>query len=122
MLSGRFPLSQIGEMQFDKRKLDGQDGVPEGEAGMGIGSGIEKSDWDRLPEALYVIDERTFRVALEMGKLMPSLVRAFSESLNYLSQACRSVEVGFSDAKQVEVGTIDEADDRQLSRTFCKIM
>jgi hypothetical protein len=106
MLPKSFAASQIGEMHFDGRNLDGGDGISQRHTGVGIGTGIDDQRIDAPHRPLNGIDKASFMVGLQDFELDMVLSSKLLQAMVDVLKGDNPIHLGFSAAEQVQVRTM----------------
>jgi hypothetical protein len=97
-------------MHLDRRQPDGGYGVLEGPARVGQGARVYDQAVHPGSGVVEAIDQRTFVVGLECFDLQSELGSPVSDMILELSQRGGSVDLRLADAKQVQVGAVENED------------
>ena len=99
-------LVDIGDMYLDDGGCDGTDGIVEGDAGVGVGSGIEDDAVGGEAVGVEAVDEVTLMVALVVVELYVGVLLA--ELLEVVFEGAVAIDIGLAATEEVEVGTVEE--------------
>ena len=99
-------LVDIGDVYLYDGRRDGADGIVEGDAGVGVGAGVEDDAVGRESYLVELVDEVALVVALEVGELHSGVLG--TELGEVVVEAASAVDAGLTGAEEVEVGTVDD--------------
>ncbi len=98
----------IGKVDFDCRHASGADGVPQGNARMGVSGGVLDDDI-KLPSGfLDPSDEFPFQVGLPEFDLNAQLQSALPDPTLYVLKGGGPINLGFTGPQQIQVWAIKE--------------
>ncbi len=90
----------IGQMYFDKGNLGAEKSVPQSNAGVSEGSGIDQYKGHLLPPGLVdMFHQHMFGIALKKTQLMVMLLSKFGQSQLYIGQGIGAINFRFPGAK-----------------------
>lgn len=99
----------IAQVNFDEWDADGQERVTDSNAGVRKSTGVEKDEAHTFRRGeLHPVNNFVFGIALEANELVVEIAGKILQSTLNLRKVCVAVYAGFTSAKQIEVGTIDE--------------
>jgi len=103
------PGECIAQVNFNKRNLNGQNGISQRNACMRETTRIQNNKFDPVDLGLLnPVNELVFGVALEAGEVMSKLFCDLNATFFDVGKACRAINIGFTRTQQVQVGSIDE--------------
>ncbi len=103
----------ITQVDFDKRDVDGEQGVSNGDTRVREGARIEQNKVDASARRLLdTIDDFVLRIALEALQGMAAVRGLLRERLLDRGKVGTAVNAGLAAAKQIQVRTIDEQEIR----------
>ena len=115
MMAKGFARMDVTDVHLNQCDASTFDGIGQGDAGMGVSTGIEDDARELLlgmqtPGLVYPVDEHTFVVALaEICRKAIGKAGAFAQVL-YIGQCLRPVYLGLARAQQIEIGAIEDHD------------
>ena len=96
------PRKRIAEMNFNKRDLDRQQGIAQGDAGVCETTGVQYDEIDAVRRGLlHPVDQFMFGIALKGIERMPVIRGELSAALLDVRKPRRAVNIGFARAQQV---------------------
>ena len=98
----------IGQMDFDKGQCHTQKGVADGDAGVGLGAGVDDDVIVRSACLMDGIDDCTFVVTLEMVKRDAQFGGGVLQARNQRIEGVAAVKLRLAQAEQVEIGAVDQ--------------
>ena len=98
-------LVHVADMYLDGRCLHCLQGIEQGHAGMGVGSGVEHDAVEVKPHLVYLVDETSLVIALVVAYLDVGI--ALLKLLEVAFEALVTIDAGFSFAQQVEIRTVN---------------
>jgi len=96
----------VAQVHLHKRDRHGQQGITQGDGGVGVGAGIDQQAFALAPGRLDAIHQDPLVVALEALQLGPQGLGPGRQGAVDLVEAAAAVEAGLPLAQQVEVGTV----------------
>jgi hypothetical protein len=104
-----FSGKRIAEVNFDKRYLNGQKGIAQGNTCVRETTRVQDDEFDAVGLGLLdPVNEFMFGIALKAGEVMPQPFGAFNTAFFDVGEARRAVNIGFTRTQQVQVGPINE--------------
>src|SRR5882724_4282141 len=103
-----FAGMDIGQMDFYRWHTHGGDGIPERDAGVGIGGGIQDDHVELALGFLYPSHQLAFEVGLVKLDSDLELRRTISHFALDVSQGGTAIDLGFPLAEEVQVGPVQK--------------
>lgn len=104
-----FASKGIAQVNFNKRNIDGEEGIPRRDTGVGECTRIDKDEVDTVSAGLlYTVDHFMFRITLETLQFMSEFGGDCGQRGFDVGKAGLAVDAGFARAQQIQVGTVDE--------------
>ena len=108
VVSERFSLVDVRDVNLNHRQLDRFDGVAERDARVRIGARIEDNPGTGGSGLVNGVDKGAFRVALEGHHVDPKFRRPPLDLLHDFIQRCCAVHFRLPRAKQIQVRPVEE--------------
>lgn len=111
----------IGQMHFDKRNIDGSQGIAQCNAGMRIRRSVDNDEISLvLASSLHPIDEFTFVIALKSGQYGAVFCGQLRQMLIDICQGLPTVDIRLTCAEQIQVGAVQNEDVLRHGKFFVK--
>src|SRR5271165_1470775 len=111
-MTERLALVHIGNVHFDDGPFERMERIEDGDRGVGEGGRIDDDAGGALAAAMNPFNDLVFAIALMELDLEPELAAdALAIGLD-LGERLAAVNVRLALAEQVEIGTVQDADDR----------
>src|SRR5580658_380038 len=112
MMPESFALVHVGNVHLDDWAGEGVQRVEDGDRGMGEGGGIDDDARRALAGAMYEVDDLVFAIALmELDRKPQLFADAAAVGFN-VGQRFMAVNLRLALAEQIEIGTVQDNDDR----------
>ncbi len=110
LATSRLAGEDVGEVNLDERDADGEEGVPHRDRGMGERRGVHDGAVCRLRQRLHELYQLAFMVGLAPGQLNAERRRALTDEALQIGKRLAAVELRFTRAEEIEIGTVQDGD------------
>jgi hypothetical protein len=110
MVAEGFSTVDITQMNFNRWEGNCGDRISDGNAGVGVSSGVDQDSLMLIEGGMDGINESSFMVGLEEGELdLQGLGFCFQGTIDII-ECCRAVDTRFALAQEIEIGAVEDED------------